>query len=160
MARRQRTDTVKGAVNAMAGALSEIPVPGHVNVPADAMKFWASITKTRAADRWTDPDLEVAAELARTKASIERLNAELADEGDVVVNARGTQIVNPKHNLLETLTRRMVALSRMLQVHAEATQGKSRDQVKANKAQAQAAKAAEEAGGADAELIPGLYAIK
>lgn len=157
MARRQRTDTVKGAVSAMAGAMTEIQVPDHVNVPESAMKFWRSITKARAADRWTDPDLEVAAELARTKASIERLNDELADEGDVIKNERGTPIVNPKHNLLETLTRRMVALSRMLQVHAEATQGKSRDQVKANRAQAEAAKAAEQV---DDGLIPGLYAIK
>lgn len=142
---------------AMAGAVSEIPVPEHVSVPEDAMKFWRSITKARAADRWNDSDLEVAAELARTKANIERLNAELEAEGDVVVNERGTPIVNPKHNLLETLTRRMIALSRVLQVHAEATQGKSREQVKANKAQAAAAKAAKEV---DSELIPGLYAVK
>lgn len=157
MTRRQRTDTVAGAVAAMAGAVSEIPVPEHVVVPEGAMKFWRSITKARAADRWNDSDLEVAAELARTKANIERLNAELEAEGDVVVNERGTPIVNPKHNLLETLTRRMIALSRVLQVHAEATQGKSREQVKANKAQAAAEKAAKEA---DSELIPGLYAVK
>lgn len=121
------------------------------------MKFWRSITKARAADRWNDSDLEVAAELARTKANIERLNAELEAEGDVIVNGRGTPIVNPKHNLLETLTRRMVALSRVLQVHAEATQGKSRDQVKANQAQAEAEKAVQNV---DSELIPGLYAVK
>lgn len=157
MARRQRTDTVKGAVAAMAGAVTEIAVPEHVSVPEDAMKFWRSITKARAADRWNDSDLEVAAELARTKANIERLNAELEAEGDVIVNGRGTPIVNPKHNLLETLTRRMVALSRVLQVHAEATQGKSRDQVKANQAQAEAEKAVQNV---DSELIPGLYAVK
>jgi hypothetical protein len=157
MARRQRTDTVKGAVSAMAGALSEIAVPEHVDVPEGAMKFWRSITKARAADRWTDADLEVAAELARTKANIERLNGEIVSEGDIIVNERGTPIVNPKHNLIETLTRRMVALSRMLQVHAEATQGKSRDQVKANQAQADAGKAADEA---ESDLIPGLYAVK
>jgi len=105
------------------------------------MPYWRSITKARAADRWNDSDLETAAELARTKASIERLNGELCNEGDIVVNERGTPIVNPKHSLLETLTRRMVALSRMLQVHAEATQGKARDQVKKNQAQQHAASA-------------------
>src|SRR5690554_6034265 len=157
MTRRQRTDTVAGAVAAMAGAVTEIAVPEHVSVPEDAMKFWRSITKARAADRWNDSDLEVAAELARTKANIERLNAELEAEGDVIVNGRGTPIVNPKHNLLETLTRRMVALSRVLQVHAEATQGKSRDQVKANQAQAEAEKAVQNV---DSDLIPGLYAVK
>lgn len=156
MTRRQRVDTVKGAVTTMAGAVNEIEVPEHVLVPEAAMKFWRSITRARAADRWNDSDLEVAAELARTKASIERLNIDLAEEGDVITNERGTPIVNPKHSLLETLTRRMVALSRMLQVHAEATQGKSREQVKGNRAQAEAATAAEKVQGG---LIPGLRVV-
>lgn len=138
MAKRQRSDSVTGAINSMAGASKEIEVPEWVNVPESALKFWRSITRARAADRWNDSDLENAAELARTKASIERLNKEIATEGDVIKNDRGTPIVNPKHSLLETLTRRMVALSRMLQVHAEATQGKARDQVKGNRAQQEA----------------------
>lgn len=138
MAKRQRTDTVTGAANAIQGAAKEIDPPDWVTVPEPALKFWRSITRARSADRWNDADLENAAELARTKASIERLNIELADEGDIITNERGTPIVNPKHSLLETLTRRMVALSRMLQVHAEATQGKARDQVKGNKAQQEA----------------------
>jgi len=136
MTNKHRTDSLKGSLLSMDGALSGVDVPEWVNVPEDAMCFWRSITGARAKDRWTNADLEAAAELARTKANIERLNIELATEGDIIENLKGTQIVNPKHNLLETLTRRMVALSRMLQVHAEATQGKSRDQVKANKAQA------------------------
>lgn len=138
MARRQRTDTVTGAANAIQGAAKDIAPPDWVVVPKHAMKFWRSITRARAADRWNDADLENAAELARTKSSIERLNTELEIEGDIIKNDRGTPIVNPKHSLLETLTRRMVALSRMLQVHAEATQGKARDQVKGNKAQQEA----------------------
>lgn len=145
MAKRQRTDTVAGAVNSMAGAATKIEPPEWVNVPDNAMKFWYSVTRARSADRWNDVDLENAAELARTKASIERLNIEIVAEGDIITNDRGTPIVNPKHSLLETLTRRMVALSRMLQVHAEATQGKARDQVKGNKAQQEAGKVIKEA---------------
>lgn len=144
MTKRQRTDTVTGAANAIQGAAKKIDPPDWVSVPEPALKFWHSITRARAADRWNDVDLENAAELARTKASIERLNIELALEGDIIKNDRGTPIVNPKHSLLETLTRRMVALSRMLQVHAEATQGKARDQVKGNQAQQKAAEHIEE----------------
>jgi hypothetical protein len=137
--KKQRTDTAAGALKSMAGALGDIQPPEHVNIPEGAQAFWVSITSARAADRWNTADLESAGELARTKYNIERLNLEIAEEGDVIENQRGTPIVNPKHNLLETLTRRMVALSRMLQVHAEATQGKSRDGVKANKAQTKSA---------------------
>lgn len=135
MTKKQRVDTLKGAQTTMEGVLNGIGIPDWVRVPEDAKPFWKSITSARAADRWNDTDLEAAAELARTKANIERLNIEVEQEGDTIINAKGTPIVNPKHSLLETLTRRMVALSRMLQVHAEATQGKSREQVKANKAQ-------------------------
>lgn len=135
MAKRHPANSITGQITAMENAHKDIKIPSHVSVPDDAYPFWASITRARAAERWTDADLEIAAELARSKANIERLNKEITDEGDVVRNDRGTQIPNPKHNLLETLTRRVVALSRMIQVHAEATQGKSRDQVKTNKAQ-------------------------
>lgn len=83
--------------------------------------------RARAYDSWNAADLETAANLARCKSDIERLQREVDAEGDVIENARGTMVMNPKHTLLETLSRRSVALSRMLQVHAEATQGRSRD---------------------------------
>lgn len=146
MTKRTRSDTAAGSVDAMRGAVTDIEPPIWVIVPREAMPYWRSITSARAADAWNDSDLETAAELARTKHNIERINTELAIEGDIIVNERGTPIVNPKHNLLETLTRRMVALSRMLQVHAEATQGKSRDQVARNQAQSRAKSAIDDAG--------------
>jgi hypothetical protein len=52
---------------------------------------------------------------------------EIAKEGDTLVNAKGTVTLNPKHNLLEVMTRRVIALSKAVHVHAEATQGRSRD---------------------------------
>lgn len=151
MTKKQRTDTATGAITSMQGATMKIDPPDWVYLPDYALPFWRSITRARAADRWNESDLEAAAELARTKGNIERLQEELSEEGDIIKNDRGTPIVNPKHSLLETLTRRMVSLSRMLQVHAEATQGKSRDQVQANKAQQTASKALEDS---DDDLIP------
>ncbi|MGC6693181.1 hypothetical protein ACPYIY_32385, partial [Burkholderia pseudomallei] len=61
----------------------------------------------------------------RTQADISRLILELENEGDILENARGTPVVNPKHNLLETLTRLAVPLSRALHVHADPTVGRS-----------------------------------
>jgi hypothetical protein len=103
--------------------------PAHVHLRDCDRPFWLSIVRARARRNWTDVDLENAANLARCKSDIERLQREINAEGDVVMNQRGTQIVNPKHTLLETLTRRAMALSRMLHVHAEATVGKSEDEV-------------------------------
>lgn len=135
MTKRQRTDTAQGALNSMQCAMTKIEPPEYCFVPDGARPFWDSITRARAANRWNESDLEMAAELARTKFNIERIQHKLIAEGDIVYNEKGTPIVNPKHSLLETMIRRMVALSRALQVHAEATQGKSREQVKSNKAQ-------------------------
>jgi phage terminase small subunit len=65
--------------------------------------------------------------MARAQADIERLQAELDTEGFTITNNKGNVLVNPKHKLLETLTRRVVSMSRVLHVHAEATVGRSRD---------------------------------
>jgi len=98
-----------------------------------------------------------AANLARCQSDIERISQELQDEGDTVTNERGTVVVNAKHALLETLTRREIAISRAIHVHAEATVGKSED---AAKKLATEKKAKESAKAADGGLIPGLRAVK
>src|SRR5690606_10407702 len=97
------------------------------------------------------------ANLARCQAAIERISKALESEGDTVVNERGTVVVNAKHALLETLTRREIALSRAIHVHAEATVGKSEDAAKKLATEKKAAKAAE---AVDDSLIPGLRAVK
>lgn len=130
--RKQRVDTVQGALNSMENALAgPIEPPAHVRLRDGDRPFWDSIVTARARDRWDNADLEIAANLARCKADIERLQSEIDREGDVLENARGTMVMNPKHTLLETLSRRAVALSRMLHVHAEAKQGPSAKQGKA-----------------------------
>lgn len=113
-----------------AAAAGAINPPGHVHLRPSDRPYWDAIVRARARDSWTDADLILAGNLARCNADIERLQREIDSEGDVVENARGTPVVNPRHALLETLSRRSVALSRMLQVHAQATQGDSRDQAK------------------------------
>lgn len=132
--KRQRVDTAQGAVNAMESAATEILPPDHCNLRPGDMPFWRSIVKARDAKLWTDADLENAANLARAKADIERIQKELDKEGDVIINARGTPVVNPRHQVLETLSRKCMAISRMLHIHAEATSGKARDEKPRNKA--------------------------
>lgn len=154
----KKADTVSGAVDAFQAAASEIQPPEHTRLRDGDWPFWKAIVRARARDSWTDIDLVHAANLARTQADIEKVQEELDREGFTLVNDRGTVVANPKHSILETLSRRAVALSRSLQVHAHATQGDSHEQVKKNKAQAKALEAAEAI--ADNPLIPGLRAVK
>ena len=132
MDRKQRVDTVQGALNTMENAIAgPLEPPAHVRLREGDRPFWDSIVMARARDRWDTADLEIAGNLARCKADIERLQSEIDKEGDTIENARGTMVMNPKHTLLETLSRRAVALSRMLHVHAEAKQGPAEKQGKA-----------------------------
>lgn len=136
----------------MQAAVKKVRRPSQCKLKKEHLPFWRSIVKNRAPDSWNDADLEIAANLARCKYDIERVQAQLWEEGDIVRNDRGTPIVNPKHTLLQTLSARSTNLSRFLQVHAEATQGKSRDQVSRNKAAQSARQAIEDHN--DDDLIP------
>lgn len=128
MPKKTRSDTLTNEIQTFANiAKGVIQPPSHINLRDEDYPFWESIVCARARETWSNVDLENAANLARCKSDIERLQKEINDEGDVLVNQKGTQIVNPKHALLETLSRRAMAISRMLHVHAEATVGKSED---------------------------------
>ena len=142
--RRARSDSITAAVSA-AQAQSVIDPPAHVSLRESDRPFWEARISARASTSWNDADLVHAARLARCHSDIERLQDEIEDDGEMMAN--------PKHRLLETLMRRSVYLSRMLHVHAEATQGESREQAK-RAAPEQDAKAA----GIDS-LIPRLRSV-
>ena len=110
--------------------------------------FWDSIMLARVRDTWTQIDLTTAANLARCQADIEKLQADLDAAGYLVEGK-----ANPLCAILDTLTRRAVALSRALHVHAEATVGKSQDAAKGLKVEA-AARVYD-----DDDLIPGLRVV-
>lgn len=153
MARKNRTDSASGAVRAFANAQAKLEPPSHVTLRDSDRPFFDAVVRARTADTWTANDLAHAANLAACQADIERLRHEVHAEGDIVENARGTQIVNPKHALIETLSRRAVTLSRTLHVHAEATVGRSSDQAKINKTTQAAAQMVEKHDTGDDGLI-------
>lgn len=152
-AKRSRSDSSTAAVAAMqAAAAGPLKPPSFVNIRKADKPFWDSIVRARTRESWTDSDLVMAGNLARCLSDIERLQQEIDFEGDVIMNDRKTQVINPKHSLLETLSRRAVALSRTLQVHAQATQGESRDQGKKATKQSEAEKVLAQQD--DDDLIP------
>ena len=114
MSRARRSDSAESAVIAAQNAAEGAPVPPeHVSLPDEAMPFWNALMANRPRDRWNDADLANAAILAVTQMQVHRL---LEDIEQAV--------------LVDKLTRRIMALSRMLHVHPEATQGRPREQGK------------------------------
>ena len=127
----------------MLDAASALPaVPGYVKVRPGDVPFLEGILRARARDEWTSPDLVVAMQLARCQADIEKEHAMLESEGSVIDNFKGTPIVNPRHAVLEQLSRRELALLRALQM-AGSARGDKRDVEQARNLQRQAEKTRE-----------------
>ena len=150
--RSKRSDSAAAAVKAAQNAaLGSLKPPSHVALAKPAIPFWDAIIQNRPRDRWNDADLAHAAVLARAQCDIEKLQREIAKEGNVI---RGKE--NPKHKLVEMLSKRAVSLARMLHVHAEATTGRSQSQGKALELEQQAR---DNAAKHD-PLIPRLRSVK
>lgn len=133
-ARRHRSDSAKAAVKAAQNAASApIEPPACVTLRAGDLPFWDRIVSSKARDNWTDVDLVTAAQLARAQADIEALQQQVDAEGYVVDGK-----INPAAQMLETLSKRAVALTRVLQVHALATVGRSADTAAAAKLEREA----------------------
>lgn len=125
--KRARADSISAAIRAMeASSAPEPTVPAQCELRPEDLPFWSGIIASRAREEWSANDLVVAAHLARTQADIETEQRLLYDEGSIIINARGTQIMNPRATLLEMLSRRQGALMRSLRM-AGAAAGSARD---------------------------------
>ncbi|EOE7413485.1 TPA: TerS protein [Pseudomonas aeruginosa] len=121
--RRPRSDSAKAAVAAsQAVAIGPIQPPAHIPLRAADKPFWEAIVTARPRDTWTDADLVLAANLARTYADIEALQASIDRDG-LLVDGK----VNPACELLDKMTRRSLAMGRQLMVATIATVGKAQD---------------------------------
>lgn len=149
--KRNRSDSTAAAVRAaQAVALGPIDPPVHVALRAGDRPFWDAIVTSRARDTWTAIDLCTAGNLARSQADIERLQQVVDQNGYIMEDGK----LNPAAVLVETLTKRTVALARALHVHAMATVGRSADGIKALANEKAAAQTEVD------DLIPTLRAVK
>lgn len=122
--RRPRSDSILQQKQAFSKAAESVAPPETVRLRKGDRPFFDQIVAARARGGWDEPELHLVANLARCLADIERISSELAEEGDTMCTKRGTPVVNPKHFLLETLSRRAVALTRLLQIDAASRFGR------------------------------------
>ena len=142
MTRKKRSDSATAAIEAMVNAARPLPdVPSHIRLRPEDRPFWEGIVRARAREEWIDADLVVAGQLARCQYDIERESAMLETEGSVLLNARGSQVMNPRHSVLEQLARREMALMRSLRIGGSEAGGDRRDLDKARKLQREAERA-------------------
>lgn len=119
--RRAASGTTAAAQEALAQASAGWPRP-PVGLRAAEVACWESIMVARLPQQWAQVDLLHAANLARCLAAIESNQQALDREGHMTGRGKDRRI-NPRHALVETLNRRAMALTRVLQLHAVATIG-------------------------------------
>lgn len=157
MSRRKRSDSAAGATEIVQGALSGPPSPpAGVTISEAVQPFWELVVTAKAKRSWNKNDLVVAAEVARCMYRLERISEYL--EENITLTLAGTggdddRDTKDLEKLADTLAKRIRLLSAHLQIHPEATQGKSREQVKQNQ---QHKEATEYSAGEGDGLIPGL----
>ena len=147
MTKRKRSDSAAGHTEIVRGALSGAPKPpAGVTISEAVQPFWELVTTAKAKRAWTKNDLVMAAEVARCMYRLEVISAELERLLPLtLVGGEDAPDAKEMERLADTLAKRVRLLSAHLQIHSEATQGKSHKQVKQNEAHQQAAGYAEAA---------------
>ena len=134
MTKRTRTDSQKGAQEIFSDAqMPPLDPPLEIDLGLGVRPYWDKLVSAKARRAWTDPDLLMLVELARNLYRTEKLSAEMLNEDEILELESGPK-VNPKSKLIDELVKRARIIMVMLQIHPEATQGKSREQVKQNQA--------------------------
>lgn len=146
--RRPRSDSAEAAIQAAQNvALGPLAPPDYVTLRPQDKPFWAAIMAARARHTWDDADLVTAATLAKAQADIQTLQEQVDRDGYIVEGK-----INPAAQMIETLSKRVTSLSRLLHTHAEAKLGRARDNGKTLALEKEAAE--------DDPLIPTLRAVK
>ena len=121
-ARKQRSDGIAAAARIVAGAGREVAPPSHIILTDSDWPYWHSVVGEFPKADWTDHQLEVAAQLAKSMADLEDQRNALRTEGYTVEGK-----ANPRHGIARDLTNSVMSLRRNLQLHARAQGGEARD---------------------------------
>ena len=127
MARRDRIDSAEVTTRILRGAVSELSPPSHVPLDEMDWPFWHSVVAEFARSEWTEHQLELAAMLARTMATLEQEQRTLRSEGMIATRVNGTSVENPRARAVKSLTGDILSLRRSLALHARARSGDSRN---------------------------------
>jgi hypothetical protein len=123
MKRRQPITSAAGAVAVMAAAARDLSPPKHLKLRRGDMPFWDAVISERAKSEWTESDLVVAANLARSMSDAEKIAAFSVDRGGNVNVATLMSTIE----MSDKLARRIVTLRRALGLDNRAKNGEQRD---------------------------------
>ena len=112
-----RSDSASSAIDAMTNAAKKPLVPpAQCPLRKEDIPFWNSIIASRARDEWTEVDLVIAAQLARTQADYEEEHRLLYDERPIEYDQHGRSFVNARCRYIDLLAKKQLALMRALRI--------------------------------------------
>ena len=132
MSRRNRTDGEKGQKEIYEGAIKEIDPPLDIELGKGVRPYWDKLVKAKSGRAWLDQDLILLVELSRNLFMTEKLSKQMLNEDVVFIQDNGSPKANPKIGIIDQNVKRARMIYAMLQIHPEATQGKSHRQVSQN----------------------------
>ncbi len=122
MAKRNPSNTVSEQAKAFSDVQRKLSAPSGLS--SAALPFWESIVGTRAPGEWQPADIAIAAHLAEDQALLVTLRSRLDKDGWTTHNGK----VSGAASLLDTVHRRVLSTSRLLQLHPRGRTGlQSRD---------------------------------
>lgn len=125
-ARRKRSDSIEAKVQAFQGAIKDIEPPEYIQITdEEELAVWRQFTRARAREDWRDMDLILLAKVVKTEVKIRRHEELLVSEGEIMENQRGTPIVNPRAQLIDTLTRQQLSVIRSMSLNQTASDART-----------------------------------
>ena len=88
---------------------------------AAGQRYFEDLVASRAKNDWSRADVLALTRIAMWLERSDILQKQLDAEGPVAVTERGTPIVNPKFQLVDTLERRIIMAIAKLSIHAQST---------------------------------------
>lgn len=70
--------------------------PWPESLDEEFQDIWVATVNTKTGDYWSDGDVPLLEMYCRNAADIRRLSLEIKDEGEIIFNANGNPVVNPK----------------------------------------------------------------
>lgn len=128
--RKQRIDTLTEEIRVAQGASKNIEPPENIFLEDEEMIFFERIINEKAKADWTPHMIDMASFLARAMHSLNRNSKKLSLEGDLIKDAKGNIVANPRKKMVEDSIASIVSTRRNLGIHARGTGGEAREVLK------------------------------
>lgn len=126
ISRKQRIDTITGAVATVQSAFQDLSPPDTVAL-GEAVKFWPNIISMKPKSEWTAHNLEIAAFLAKAMYRLDVNSDKIQSEGDLIATDKGALMANPRVAIIHGLHAQIKGWRQTLGIHDRGANGEKRD---------------------------------